>query len=73
MILFASLTIFAAVVSTVAVLECVVSSSDAFVAKVLDGIDVQHDVVLIPRALPLGLNLSGRDMEETAQSPFYLH
>lgn len=48
-------TVAAVVVGGVAVFRRVVSSGDSFVPQLLNGIDVQHDVVLISSTFALGL------------------
>ena len=50
-------TVAAAVVGVVAVLGAVVRGCDALVAELLDGVDVQHEVVRVSGAFALGLNL----------------
>lgn len=58
-------TVVAVVIRGVAVFQCVVGGRDSFVSQLLNGIDVQHDVVLTSSTFALGLQLTAHKGERT--------
>lgn len=50
-------TIVAVIIWSVLVFGAVISGSDTFVSELFNGVDVQHDVVFIPRAFTLRFQL----------------